>query len=301
MSIEGNAQNVPAQFEEIHDILHVMREQESSIYARTYVADELVALWRGILVEWMYYVVDFCKLQRQTVGAAAFFLDVAMSRGLIGTREEHQLAAATALQLALKTFDSTVIKIEKLVKLGRGLFTVDDVVTMESKILLSMNWHLHPPSTYCFLRQYERLVPSSVSEATRGMIEEVTKLVSKLSVTEHKYTQYPTSVVAYASILVAMELVDYADLSIRQRQCFVLHMSTVAKLDTKSEVVLKAFEDLKESLDSSSKLQDVIDSISNVRKEKQSKEESGNQSSSQFNQLTIQSPRDVKARLGHMI
>ena len=107
-------------FEEIGRILNTMRQQESSlIYRRRPVSQDLMALWRKMLIEWMYFVVDYCHLHRQSVAAASFFLDVCMSRGLCKTREEHQLAAATCLQLALKTFDTAVIKQEKLVKLGR--------------------------------------------------------------------------------------------------------------------------------------------------------------------------------------
>ena len=125
--------------DEIRDILVVMKRLESTVYTRHRFhssdddddVDELVALWRKMLIGWMYYVVDYCKLQRQSVAAAAFFYDVAIGNNLVDSREEHQLAAATALQLSLKTFDTAVITSEKLVQLGRGLFTKADIVDME--------------------------------------------------------------------------------------------------------------------------------------------------------------------------
>lgn len=287
----------PSQFEEVHDILAVMREKEERQYRLDFRPNELEALWRKILIDWMSFVIDHCKLQSQTVAAAAFFLDVAMSRGLIVSREEHQLGAASALQLALKLFDSTVIRIEKLVKLGRGVFTEDDVAAMEFKILESLNWHCHPPSTACFLRQYERLLPSSVSESTRQMIYDITKLVSELTVSEHKYCAYSTSEIAYAAMLMAMELLDPQDLSIPQRQCFVVHMSRVSKLGSNSPVVLKVFEDLKESLDGSSKLDDLMKSLAVARSKRCTRvcDGAGNKSISD-SAAQLHSPRHVMER-----
>lgn len=287
-----------SELEEVHDILEVMREKEERIYHHEFELGELEALWRKILIDWMSYVVDHCNLQRQAVAAAAFFLDVAMGRGLVETREEHQLAAASALQLALKLFDSTVIRIEKLVSLGRGLFSVEDVAIMEYKILTSLDFHCHPPSTHCYLRQYERLLPSTVQESTRRMIDEVTKLVADLTVVDHKYNSYSNSVIAYAAMLMAMELLDCEDMPICQRQCFVLHMATVSKLESSSSLTLKVFEELKETLDSSSKLEGLMESLRQVQSDCAKPESKENQRKSTSFSSKLQSPRDVMERVG---
>jgi hypothetical protein len=283
--------------EEIRDILAVMQKQESTIYARQCNADELVALWRKMLIGWMYYVVDYCRLQRQSVAAAAFFFDIAMSRGLITTREEHQLAAATALQLSLKTFDTAVISAGKLVQLGRGLFTEDDVVEMEMKILKSLNWHTHPPSTYCFLRQYERLLPCSVEEPTKEMIQEVTNLISELTVSEIKYNNYHPSIIAFGAMLLAMELVDSDDLLMHQRQCFLVKMLTVAGLESSSSKVLEVFEVLKATMDESEKLQALVDSLASARRATL-KLKPVSRSNSETVLESMQSPRHVMQRVG---
>lgn len=298
MSSSMQRDPVYSQLEEVHDILEVMREKEERIYRCQYELDELEALWRKILIDWMTYVVDHCNLQRQAVAAAAFFLDVAMGRGLVETREEHQLAAASSLQLALKLFDSTVIRIEKLVSLGRGLFTVEDVAIMEYKILTALDFHCHPISTHCYLRQYERLLPNTVQDSTRRMIDEVTKLVAELTVIDYKYNIYSNSVIAYAAMLMAMELVDSEALPINQRQCFILRMSTVSKLESNSPLLLEVFEELKGTLDSSSKLDGLIESLQQVRNEstKPASKESRTRSSNSSSKL--QSPRDVMERVG---
>lgn len=283
---------------EIHDILEVMRAKEETIYRRDFCPNELEALWRKILIDWMTFVVDHCSLQRQAVAAAAFFLDIAMSNGLIESRQEHQLAAASALQLALKLFDSTVIRIEKLVTLGRGLFTKEDVANMEYKMLKTMNWHCHPPSTYCFLRQYERLLPHTVPESTKCMIDEITKVVVDLTISDHNYNHYAPSDIAYASMLMAMELLSYDDLPIPERQCFIVRMSTVSKVDSNCPQVMKVFDDLKASLDASGKLEDLLKSLCEAQSTKSGAESERNLLKSSSPSAKLQSPRDVMERIG---
>jgi hypothetical protein len=243
-----------------------MQQQESTIYSSSRSENdnnnnELQAQWRRMLIDWMFFVVDYCKLQRGAVAAGAYFLDVAVSKGLVTSAEEHQLAAATCLQLALKLFDNSAIQLGRLVQLGRGLFTEDDVVDLERKILVAMNWQMHPPTTYCFLRQYELLLPSSLSSNTQQMMSQIIKLVAEIATSEQTYTKFPPSRVAYAGLLIAMELIDHTDLPLHHRHCFVVNMSNVANLESKSPTVLKAFEELKQSLDKNSKLGDLINSI----------------------------------------
>jgi hypothetical protein len=306
--------------EEIEEMLRHMRVKESTIYARDEVENELAGLWRRMLVEWMYYVVDFCHLHRQSVAAGAFFLDVAMSRGLCITREDHQLAAATSLQLALKTFDTSVIKLEKLVKLGRDLFTSEDVTRMEMKIIQSLNWQVHPVSVYCFLWQYERLLPEEISPTTKEMISDATQLIAELSVSNEQYNTCPPSILAYATMLLALGMIGSEDiLPIHLRECFVVRMSAVAHIDCHSSDVLEAFDCLRETLDHSNKRQALLESLATKTKEfidkntavvlertSQDKNSSrtGNvrsDTSTQGIMVGMQhshSPRDVKVRIG---
>ncbi|CAJ1932958.1 unnamed protein product [Cylindrotheca closterium] len=252
---------------DVHDILERMKLQESKIYAQAPIEDELVALWRKMLIEWMYYVVDYCRLQRAAVAAASFFFDVAVQKKLVCTPEEHQCAAATALQLALKTHDSTIIKLDKLVKLGRGQFTEKDVVKMEQKILESLEWHLHPPSSYCFLRQFERLLPNTIGQTTRQMITNITSLACEVTLTDHHFLAYHPSEVAHSSMLLALEMIPHEDLPIVQRQCFLLRMASAAEMDCKSKAVLEAFEHLKESMEASPKFATLTETLQKQQKQ----------------------------------
>lgn len=291
--------------EEVHIMLKNMQLKErTAVYQRSECADDLSATWRKMLLEWMYYVVDYCKLQRPSVASAAFFLDVCMSKGLCRTREEHQLAAATSLQLALKTVDTAVIKLEKLVSLGRGQFTEEDVAKMEMKILRKLSWKLHPPSTYCFLRQYERLIPHSVSDEAKEMMDEVTKLVAELTVLDHQYLNYDASVLGYATMLLGLEMIPEDVIPIYLRHCFFVHMSAVANLDSSSPIVLEAFDRLRDSLHQNGKLDNVLDTIAAKTTQVAIEDDLDRYHSSNLKNVRNDcagmhySPRDVKVRIG---
>lgn len=293
--------NLPMHFQGVNETLKRMRQKEATVYRLDFQPNELEALWRRILIEWMTFVVDHCKLQRQAVAAAAYFLDYAMAHGLLETKEEHQLAAASALQLALKLFDSTVIRIQKLVSLGRGLFTQEDVAAMELKLLKAMDFHCHPPSTHCFLRQYDLLLPSSLPESTRKMIDEVTLLVADLTIVDPEYSTCPLSVIAYGAILMAMEMLSFDDFPIRQRQCFILRMATVSELNSSSPLILKVCEKLKETLNGSTKLEGLLESLCHRQQDTSKRlDVSMHKSATGFCPKLIQSPRDVLGCAGPM-
>ena len=254
---------------EIEDTLRMMRKQESTVYRRydylssqTDLSERVVdGSWRQRIVEWMYGVVDHCNLRRDSVAVAAYYLDLSLINGLVVSRREFQLAAMTALQLAIKLYDSTIVKLDSMVKLGRGLFNEQDVITMEIKMLKALNWHVHPPTPVCFLRQFLRLLPASVIPLTRYLIAEVTRFISEISVCLYKFVKYPPSVIAYAGMLLAIERIDDATLPYWQRQQIFELMASVAGLHHTSPPVVEAVTQLHVSLERNISLQELMNTI----------------------------------------
>jgi hypothetical protein len=256
-------------FEDVQDIITVMRKQEMSHYRRCdYLSEKIPeservvdGSWRQKIVEWSFSVVDHCSLRRDSVLVATYYLDVCVMKGVIKSREEFQLAAMTALQLAIKLYDSTMVKLDSMVKLGRGLFSEKDVIAMEEKILRALDWHVHPPTPVCFLRQFLRLLPPSVCPLTRYMIAEVTRFIAEISVCLYRFVRYPPSIIAYAGMLIAMERVDEVSLPIWQRQQIFSVMAIGANLEHNSPEVMEAVTDLQVSLETNITLKDLMDSI----------------------------------------
>ncbi|KAI2511465.1 hypothetical protein MHU86_2901 [Fragilaria crotonensis] len=176
--------------------------------------------WRQRMAEWMYGVVDHCNFRRDIVSVAMAYLDLLLSKDsdLISSKRTFQLGAITCLYLAMKVFDTTFVKLSSLVRLGRGLFTEQDVLQMEMQILAKLEWKVHPPTPMCFLRHYTRLIPSTVSSSTSFMITEVSRFVAEISVCLYKFIKYPPSMIAYASLCIAMDGIDDTSLPFWQRQ-----------------------------------------------------------------------------------
>eukprot|EP00526_Cylindrotheca_closterium_P011281 CAMPEP_0113650390 /NCGR_PEP_ID=MMETSP0017_2-20120614/26813_1 /TAXON_ID=2856 /ORGANISM="Cylindrotheca closterium" /LENGTH=495 /DNA_ID=CAMNT_0000562899 /DNA_START=222 /DNA_END=1709 /DNA_ORIENTATION=+ /assembly_acc=CAM_ASM_000147 len=217
---------------------------------------ETMDSWRSSLIRWMYQVVDFSHVKRETVGVAIYFLDVAITEIIVRAMNRNQkfcgagcnnnknknclddykvsfqLAAATALQLAIKTHDCKIIKLQDLITLGRNVFTQRDIITMEVQIIQACGWYLHPPSVYCYLQQYQSLLleilqqeqqdessqASSTLQDTMKTMSKLVNLITEIVSPQAQYKNYPPSIVAYAIMLVAMAFCNPTVISPSQRQ-----------------------------------------------------------------------------------
>lgn len=220
-----------------------MRALETSVYKRPRAQSmpELFrGLWRRQIVEWMYVLIKYCKLRHEATAAAVYYLDAAVmcdSSSLVKSPRDYQLCAMTALYLALKVYDSPamrVIKLKHLVKLGNGEFTVDDIIRKEQELVQALGWRINPPTPNCFLHRYMELLPflddsdeefdvdpSDVkTEEDKQLtpmelrrqkrlekIQEVAYEYIEVAMSRDRFLSARASVIAYAALLSAMELV----------------------------------------------------------------------------------------------
>jgi hypothetical protein len=257
-------------FEDVQDIVTVMRKQEMSHYYQRcdYLSEQIhkservvCGSWRQKIAEWSFSVVDHSSLRRDSVLVATYYLDMCVMKGVIKSEKEYQIAAMTALQLAIKLYDSTMVKLDSMVKLGNGLFSEKDIIAMEDRIIKALDWHLHPPTPVCFLQQFLRLLPPSVCPLTRYMIAEITQFISEISVCLYRFVKYPPSIIAYAGMLISMDRIDKVSLPIWQRQQIFSVMASGANLEHTSPEVIEAVTDLQVSIEKSIKLKEHMDTI----------------------------------------
>ncbi|KAL3911483.1 MAG: hypothetical protein SGARI_001626 [Bacillariaceae sp.] len=197
----------------------------------------------------MYTLVKYCKLRHESAAAAAYYLDVAVLKGLVQSPNDYQLGAMTALYLALKVYDSPcmrVVKLSSLVKLGNGEFTEQDILEMERDLVKLLEWHVNPPTANCFLQQYLTLLPqgfhdevvmeedrvaeegdTTTKDSIRGSIEEIALQAIELTIARDYFLSIPPSVIAYSAMLFAF-------------QTFLWNMSHVAELDTASPILMRS-------------------------------------------------------------
>mmetsp|Transcript_18423 Transcript_18423/g.29951 ORF Transcript_18423/g.29951 Transcript_18423/m.29951 type:complete len:166 (+) Transcript_18423:3-500(+) len=78
---------------------------------------------------------------------------------------------------------------------------------MESAMLHSLQWHLHPPTPHAFCNDFLRLVPDKgISLRTRADMTELALFLTELSVCDYWFVKRKPSSIAMASILSAIEL-----------------------------------------------------------------------------------------------
>jgi hypothetical protein len=206
--------------------------------------------WRRKICQWCFKVVDHFRLDREVVSSGLNIFDRYLAsrpkclnagscpcpacQKNIDSRL-FQLAAMTSLYLAMKMYSDSRddspyrrLRLTAFVELSRGQFTAADVSQMERSILDELRWKVNPPTPMTVAPYLLRLMPSRTFAPTScrkkydvvlHVLHELSRYISELSVClGNVSTHYSPSQIAYASILVSMDLltIDALPMSIRK-------------------------------------------------------------------------------------
>ena len=169
------------------------------------------------------------------------------------TQQEIQLLAATSLYLAIKMHGRTtdddddnknvdknqdhamnqrnynsprkILRMEAIVVLSRGAFSVETIASCERQILHDLNWRINPPTSHLFLVHYWKLlllaVPTAtaVPDRTMNLLYQISRYFAEIAVGVSTLTlTYPPSLIAYVSILCAMKIIRMPQQQLQQQQ-----------------------------------------------------------------------------------
>lgn len=164
---------------------------------------------REQIVEWSFRVVDYFRIDREVVVFSLSLLDrfLAICRC---DRSTFKLAATTTLHLAVKLLHPCKLgELGILSDLSRGEFDMSDVALMESHILDSLNWKMHPPTSIAFATllldfffgsQNIDMSPTDVDD-----LYDISSFFTELAVCDYHFVGLTPSMVAIASIVNALE------------------------------------------------------------------------------------------------
>lgn len=210
--------------------------------------------WRRKICQWSFKVIDHFRLDREVVSCAMNIFDRYLAlrpksfdlascpcpacQRSIDSRT-FQLTAMTSLYLAMKMYSdnsdehvspSRKLRLTSFVELSRGQFCADDIAKMESIILSGIRWKVHPPTPMTAVSYLLRLMPSpsyvpyhsrQSYDLVLHVLHELARYLSELSVCLGSVcTQHTPSQVAYASILVSMDLLTCKALPLCVRHAF---------------------------------------------------------------------------------
>lgn len=164
---------------------------------------------REQIVEWSFRVVDYFRIDREVVAVSLSFLDRFLATCRCD-RTSFKLAATTTLHLAVKLlYPCKLADLGILSDLSRGEFDMKDVCGMESHILQTLSWDLHPPTAIAFSSIYldyffaSRVV--TISGTDLDDIYDVSSFFSELAVCDYFFVLLRSSTIALAAILNALE------------------------------------------------------------------------------------------------
>ena len=237
----------------VEDQLVVMLKQETS-YQVTYLActktevDEASAPheeWRRKICAWSYRVVDDFRIEREVVSISMNLFDRFLnlhekdgpscncpSRQRAVGRHTFQLASMTSLYVAIKVHAESCekLRLSSMVDLSRGLFSAEDICEMERNMLSTLSWKVNPTAPSSLVMYLLRLMPpqSAIPSCCRpnydlslSVLNELARYLSELSVCLASVSScFLPSEIAYASILVSMELLAFSALPECLRQEF---------------------------------------------------------------------------------
>lgn len=225
-----------------HDYLNLSSRQpahHNMTYGRCDPIDETC---RSKMSEWCFHVVDCTNLRRETVSIAMGYLD----RFLCSTslraeqarcdRKEYQLAAMTALYVAVKIFEPLEMDAGLVSKLSRGLHSAAEITRLEHEMLVALSWRMNCPSPYQICNFLLELLPETAQDV-KPTLYDYCHFQTELATGDYAYVPLRRSVIAVASVLNALEGIDQQDLLIPDRMTFINSISRAVDYDICSPVV----------------------------------------------------------------
>ena len=205
------------------------------------------------MVEWSFSVVDFAKLHRETVSVAMSLLDRYLSsrcpeaRKVMLSRKLYQLASMSALFVAIKMNEKTIVNATVFAELSRGSYTAVDILRMESIMLKSLGWRVNGPTTHGFFRHMMALTSenSQSSFTINSTFTELCNFQLDLSVGDYFFCSQKPSIIAIAAIMNAVANSGADDLYKFDSVSFLKELGNISEVDLFSIEVQSATDRLR--------------------------------------------------------
>eukprot|EP00555_Chaetoceros_dichaeta_P007199 CAMPEP_0198264542 /NCGR_PEP_ID=MMETSP1447-20131203/16207_1 /TAXON_ID=420782 /ORGANISM="Chaetoceros dichaeta, Strain CCMP1751" /LENGTH=324 /DNA_ID=CAMNT_0043953513 /DNA_START=83 /DNA_END=1057 /DNA_ORIENTATION=- len=195
-------------------------------------------VWREKICEWTFQVIDHFDFNREIASISLDYLDRYLCTRTVN-RKTFQLAAMTSLFLAIKLYEPTALRMSSFIELSRGYFKTEHIAFMESNILWTLSWHVHPPTPLNFVRNFIPLLEQSGCSSSVALeIKEVARFLTELSVCDYYFTTRKPSSIGLGALLTAFDSFDDATLPLRVRERFLDRVHMTGVIDPAAQEVL---------------------------------------------------------------
>ena len=112
---------------------------------------------RSKMCTWCHRLADACSLSRRSVSRSMNYLDRFLSYSsssssrILQDKREYQLVSMTCLYISIKVHEHVELDAALLSQISAGLYSTDEILTMESKILEVLGWRVNGPTSEEFV------------------------------------------------------------------------------------------------------------------------------------------------------
>ncbi|KAK9510026.1 hypothetical protein O3M35_004899 [Rhynocoris fuscipes] len=141
------------------DIFEYLKSRESHFPISDYMCrqPDLNSSMRALVVSWMVEVQENFELNHETLYLAVKLFDLYLSKVRI-TKDRLQLIGCASLFVSAKYDERYPPCIDDMIYVCDGLYTPDDLTSMEKELLKAVDFQLGIPLSYRFLRRYSRCI-----------------------------------------------------------------------------------------------------------------------------------------------
>ncbi|XP_050997090.1 G2/mitotic-specific cyclin-B3 [Acomys russatus] len=181
------------------EIFSYLKKREEKFILEKYMdrQAELSIDLRAILVDWLVEVQMCFQMSHETLYLAVKIVDLYLMKAQC--KKKHlQLLGSTAYMIAAKLEESYPPSLKEFFFICEDVYKQRDMVSLEIKILKTLDFDINIPTAYNFLRRYASYVSASMKTLT------LSRFICELTLTEYGYIQEKPSKLAAASFILAL-------------------------------------------------------------------------------------------------
>ncbi|TGZ57865.1 hypothetical protein CRM22_009825 [Opisthorchis felineus] len=144
-----------------------MREAKTCFHVSDFLAagkqPNLTSDMLTTLADWLFEVQDLFGFNHETIHLAWGLLYAYFDRGQSLARSEIQLMACAAIMIACKHEESKMPQLTEFLYITDGAYRREEFITAERRLLAAIDFAVHRPNPYVFLRRFARVLDAHSS------------------------------------------------------------------------------------------------------------------------------------------
>lgn len=174
---------------------------------------------RSKMVDWAFRIVEYIRLQRETVAIAFSFVDRYIWRSrILPDRRRYQLLVMTCLYSAVKMHEPAALDPATMERISRGTYKAKEIENVELLIVQTIGWRLNPSTPMHFVQEcLQHLMCQQeeyclvMNDSKRQVLYQLALEQTELALAEHELLTVRSSIIAYCALLNAWNMVTYCE------------------------------------------------------------------------------------------